>query len=172
MSKNNKDYYDSHKEYFTIWYKEYVNSKIGRARRLLTAYNKQDKKANRKKGDLTPEWIAENILTKPCVHCGESDWTKIGCNRLNNIFPHTKDNVEPCCKKCNDELAKIERQKPVFQYNLDGTFVSKWISAKIAAETLGIDETSINRCCYGGYFDKRKNKWINIKQAGGFIWKK
>lgn len=77
------------------------NTKVGRASSLLCAYNQADKNKGRGKGDLTAQWIVENIFTKPCVHCGESDWTKIGCNRLDNSKPHTMDNVEPCCFKCN-----------------------------------------------------------------------
>lgn len=54
--------------------------------------------------DFDSEWMIENILLKPCVHCGETDWTKIGCNRIDNTKPHTKDNVEPCCRNCNCKL--------------------------------------------------------------------
>ena len=51
--------------------------------------------------DFDAKWIVDNIYSKTCTHCGESDWHKLGCNRLDNTKPHTKDNVEPCCQHCN-----------------------------------------------------------------------
>lgn len=74
---------------------------IVRARCLLSSYNTEDAKYSRGKGNLTAQWIVENIFSKSCVHCGETDWHKLGCNRLDNLKPHTMDNVEPCCYHCN-----------------------------------------------------------------------
>ena len=88
---------------------KYNKTPIGRAHNLISAYNQTDKKYKLGKGDLTAKWIVENIFSKPCAHCGESDWYKIGCNRLDNSKPHTMDNVEPCCSKCNK---KLPRNKP------------------------------------------------------------
>lgn len=76
----------------------------GRARYLVDNYKHQDKIYNRGECTLTPEWIFENILFKPCSYCGKTGWKFIGCNRLDNSKPHTIDNVEPCCMKCNVEL--------------------------------------------------------------------
>jgi hypothetical protein len=95
------------KEYKNEWRR---TSPSGRADMLLQAYRQKDKKHNRGEGDLTARWIVENILSKPCAHCGESDWHKIGCNRLDNSKPHTMDNVEPCCLKCNNELNYEDRR--------------------------------------------------------------
>ena len=94
-------------EYRNHWRRTTLN---GRAEMLLSAYRYKDKKKGRGEGDLTAKWIAENILTKPCAHCGESDWHKIGCNRLDNSKPHTMDNVEPCCFDCNNKLNYEERR--------------------------------------------------------------
>lgn len=85
--------------------KERYKTPYYRAVYLLASYNNNDKKYNRGKGDLTADWIVDNILFKPCVHCGKEGWNIIGCNRLDNNKPHTKDNVEPCCFKCNRKLA-------------------------------------------------------------------
>lgn len=85
---------------------KYINNPIERASDLISAYNQSDKKYNRGRGNLTAKWIVENIFTQPCPHCGETDWHKIGCNRLDNSKPHTKDNVEPCCKVCNKKLSR------------------------------------------------------------------
>ena len=82
-----------------------------RAVYLLSNYKRNDKRHNRGEGDLTSQWIIENIFTKPCVHCGKEGWQIIGCNRLDNSKPHTMDNVEPCCMDCNNELNYKERRK-------------------------------------------------------------
>ena len=95
-------------EYKKIWRKTTLS---GRADMLLQAYRQKDKKVGRGDCDLTAKWIEENILVKPCAHCGETDWTKIGCNRLDNSKPHTMDNVEPCCLDCNNKLNYEERKK-------------------------------------------------------------
>lgn len=49
--------------------------------------------------DLTTEWIKENITNKSCIYCGDTEF--IGCDRIDNNKGHTKDNVVPCCKLCN-----------------------------------------------------------------------
>lgn len=97
-----KKYRDEHKDY----YKNYPISQKSRASKLLHSYNREDEKYGRGKGDLTSQWIVDNIFTKPCVHCGKTGWNVIGCNRLDNSKPHTKDNVEPCCVECNKRLPR------------------------------------------------------------------
>ncbi len=110
--KQNEEYRKKHQEYFENYRKthktskQYTYSKKSRASNLLYSYNRSDIQHNRGKGDLTSDWIVENIFTKPCVHCGETDWHKLGCNRLDNTKPHTMDNVEPCCTKCNRSLKR------------------------------------------------------------------
>ena len=74
---------------------EYDSTPMGRAKYLLRNYRREDKKYNRGECNLDVGWIIENIFSKPCTHCGETDWHKLGCNRLDNSKPHTKDNVEP-----------------------------------------------------------------------------
>ena len=90
----------------TKFYSEYYKTPYGRASRLVNDYNQADKAHNRGKGDLTAEWVVENIFSKPCAHCGITGWEVIGCNRLNNALPHTKNNVEPCCFHCNCRLPR------------------------------------------------------------------
>lgn len=110
--KYNKDihkkYYSRNKEriieYQKEYQKEYDKTPIARANSLLGAYKAADRRFNRGEGDLTAKWIVENIFTQKCAHCPETDWRKLGCNRLDNSKPHTMDNVEPCCGKCNVEL--------------------------------------------------------------------
>lgn len=96
-----REYYYQHKEERNKYHNEYTKTPMGRASYLTSAYDKEDKKYNRGECTVTAKWIVENIFTQPCKHCGETDWTKLGCNRLDNSKPHTPDNVEPCCGKCN-----------------------------------------------------------------------
>jgi hypothetical protein len=104
LNERGKLYYAKHRTEYSERAKRYIETKIGRATILLTRYNSADLEKGRGKGDLTAEWIVENIFTKPCAHCGETDWHKIGCNRIDNSKPHTMDNVEPCCGECNRKL--------------------------------------------------------------------
>lgn len=99
--------------------REWRKTPIGRATMLLSAYNQADVNMNRGKGNLTPEWIVDNIFTKSCK-CGETDWHKLGCNRLDNSKPHTIDNVEPCCGKCNQLLQKQRRDKNTGRFIKNG----------------------------------------------------
>lgn len=147
---------------------------LKRARILLSSYNCEDKKYNRGKGDLTPEWIVENIFSKPCAHCGKTGWDLIGCNRLDNSRPHSKDNVEPCCVDCNKKLRGEDMKngigigrikgtgKKVYQYDKKTMeLVGVWGNATAAAEELGISQANINKCC--------NNK--AYKSVGGYIWR-
>lgn len=117
--KNNKDihkaYYKNNKERIIEYQKqyqiEYDKTQMARANTILSAYKQADEITGRGECNLTAKWIVENIFTKPCAHCGETDWRKIGCNRLDNSKPHTMDNVEPCCFPCNIKLLKMERSK-------------------------------------------------------------
>lgn len=101
---------EAHQERVNNYRKNWCYKPIGRASSLLSAYNQADMLYNRGKGDLTAKWIVENIFSKPCAHCGKEGWKIIGCNRLDNTKPHSKDNVEPCCMDCNLKLAGKEKQ--------------------------------------------------------------
>lgn len=92
------------KEYQKKYNDKRKNVPILRARYLLDNYKHRDKMSNLGEGDLTAQWIVDNIFSKPCVYCGKEGWKVIGCNRLDNSKPHTMDNVEPCCMPCNVEL--------------------------------------------------------------------
>lgn len=91
--------------------KQYRLTYSGRALSLLHGYTKSDIKHNRGECTLTKDWIIDNIFSgQKCVYCGEDDWLKLGCDRIDNSKPHTPDNVVCCCKECNNE-----RQKQVFK---------------------------------------------------------
>lgn len=120
----NREYYLKNKK---KWAYNRANTQNGRATRLLCCYNYEDKKYGRGHGDLTPKWIVDNIFSKSCSHCGETDWRKIGCNRLDNSKPHTKDNVEPCCWECNTKLSADSKNKPIDQIDMiTGEVIKTW----------------------------------------------
>lgn len=148
-----------------------------RAHSLVGNYKKEDEKYNRGEGDLTAKWVMKNIMFKPCAHCGKEGWNVIGCNRLDNSKPHTKDNVEPCCQECNHKLAteyqKIILGKPIDK--IDGTtgeVLASYQSIQEAARSnKNFHYSKIKSCADGGYFDKRRNKWVNSFQYKGYVFK-
>lgn len=136
----------------------YRSTPIGRANHLLTAYRQLDRKYNRGECTLTAEWILQHIFTQPCAHCGETDWRKLGCNRLDETLPHTQDNVEPCCKKCNDELHKKNLEKTVYQYTLQGVLVAIWPSVSECGRN-GFTYSAVNDCCNGKRKSHKGHRW-------------
>ena len=52
------------------------------------------------------------------------------------------------------------RKKEVIQYNLNGNFLAKFVSASEASRISGISKTCITRCCRG-----------EREHSGGFLWK-
>ena len=144
-------------------YHKYYSTPNGRAKYLLRKYRQMD----RRNGfgdviDLDAQWIVENIFTKKCAHCDCTDWRELGCNRIDNSKPHTKDNVEPCCWKHNFELAVVEKEIPITQHDrISGELVAVWPSANEAARQLGYSNSHINECCNG-----------KLNSAYGYVWKK
>lgn len=99
-----KKWRDDNPNYFKEWRK----TPIGRANKLLYLYKKSDQNTNKGECTLTAQWIVENIFSQPCHYCGESDWHKIGCDRIDNSKPHTPNNVVPCCARCNNKRGTKE----------------------------------------------------------------
>lgn len=64
-----------------------------------------------------------------------------------------------------------KRSKPVVQFSTSGAFLAKYLSVSEASIATGISNKSIRNCCAGGYFSKKRAKFVNVYQAGGFIWK-
>lgn len=106
-----KQYRAEHKEEKAAYNKQYRATPIGRANNLAAAYRTSDKKYNRGICTITKEWIVDNIFTKSCIYCGESDWKKLGCDRIDNTKPHTIDNVVCCCGKCNVKRKAMDFKK-------------------------------------------------------------
>lgn len=161
-SETYKRYYRKNKEKrkecnakkMAAWY----STQRGRATVLLNNYKREDKKYNRGECTITADWIIGHIFTHPCTHCGESDWRKLGCNRIDNSLPHTPDNVEPCCKRCNEKMGALEKAKQVFQYTLDGELINVWESTQ-ECNRCGYGQSAVAACCRG-----------ETKTYKGYIW--
>ena len=147
-------------EHYKKYQSEYKNTRIGKASILLGCYKRDDKKHNRGECTLTREWIVENIFSKPCVHCGETDWHKIGCNRIDNSKPHTIDNVEPCCWECNNKLGNVYKSKLVDQIDkTTGEIIKTWSSTQECGRN-GFHPSGVSMCCNG-----------KMKTYKGYIWR-
>ena len=167
----NRQYYLKHREEILTRkravQKEYEKTPMGRAQKQIQQYKRMDERNGFDKSiDFDAKWIVDNIYTKKCAHCDETDWHKLGCNRLDNSKPHTKGNVEPCCFKCNCRLNGLENnfgernRKEVLQYEIDGTLVGIYKSLGDASEKTGVYYKNISNVVCG-----------RRKTAGGYIWK-
>ena len=72
------------------------------------------------------------------------------------------DNVEPCCKECNDKLAAKEKKtdlsKQVFQYTLNGELVGIWPSTKECGRN-EFNQGHVASCCRGELQKHKGYKW-------------
>ena len=112
LAAYSKQYVADHKEHVQEYYKKRISTKEGRANNLVHGYKHADKVKDRE-FNLSDEWIVDNIFSgQSCIYCGESDWHKLGTDRIDNTKGHTVDNVVPCCMKCN----KDRRTKSFFVF--------------------------------------------------------
>ena len=82
--------------------KDYLDSSTkvkAKASKMISSYKASDKRKGYELCDITTDWMIENIITKPCLYCG--DTKRVGCDRIDNHRGHTMDNVIPCCYECN-----------------------------------------------------------------------
>lgn len=103
VREKNKQYRKDHLEILKAKQAERYSTKQGRARVMVIAYKRIDRLKNTV-CTLTPEWMVDNIFSgQTCHWCGETDWQKLGCDRIDNTKPHTPDNVVPSCWDCNNK---------------------------------------------------------------------
>lgn len=103
-----KEYYQANKERISEYQKEYqkkyYSTPIGRATSIVNNNNDKDRaKGFDISNNVDRLWVVENIFTSKCIYCGDSDWTHLGCDRIDNAKPHTPDNVVCSCSECNEE---------------------------------------------------------------------
>lgn len=112
MAEKVKQYHLDHKEEIAEYRKQYIKTPKGRAVNLIDSYRQNDKKYNRGKCAITSNWIVENVFSgQVCHYCGESDWKKLGVDRIDNSKPHTPENVVVCCGECNVKKHTTEYQE-------------------------------------------------------------
>lgn len=103
INEHKKTYRQENKEKVKAYKREYRKRPIARAQNLVGMYRLSDRKYNRGECTITAKWVCENIFTKPCYYCGETDWHKLGCDRIDNSKPHTPENVVCSCGDCNNK---------------------------------------------------------------------
>lgn len=64
-----------------------------------------------------------------------------------------------------------KKSKAINQYDLGDNFIRTWSSSHEIERELGFNHNDIIRCCNGGYYNKKRNKWVNTFQSHNFIWK-
>lgn len=75
----------------------------------------------------------------------------------------------------NERVSKTQLNDPSKSKKVDqidlatGEIIATYPSAKEAARQLGVAQCNISRCCNGGF--SWKNKWINVNNAYGYIWR-
>ena len=113
-----------------------------KASKMISAYKNKDKKNGVSVCDIDIEWMVVNVLSKPCVYCGDTH--RVGADRIDNSKGHTKDNVVPCCYECNcarntnftfDEMriigraiAEIKANRGVINDNISQDVVEKGLT--------------------------------------------
>ena len=129
MKEYNRQYRKEHKEYYQDymqkWEEDHKEERMEyrRNRHGWDAANKRrrtsiDRRANALSQDyryadetrgfctdnnVDGQWIENHIFTAGCVYCGDTDWTHLGCDRIDNNIPHTQENCVCSCGICNVE---------------------------------------------------------------------
>lgn len=67
--------------------------------KMISSYRCKDRKSSLELCDIDIDWMIENIISKPCIYCGDTN--NVGCDRIDNNKGHLKENVVPCCVDCN-----------------------------------------------------------------------
>ena len=135
IAQKNAEWYATHKDailkkhadYNAIYYNP-ILSPLGWAKSMVNGYRKMDKERGFDTSQtITADWFVQNIMYKPCAHCGLLQVGAIGANRLNNNIGHEASNLEPCCRNCNSRLGaiyQIERGLAWFQKGKKQSFSS------------------------------------------------
>lgn len=102
MQQKCKEWKSRNKERVKTTQNEYRKTKYGRALHITSRYAELDKIHNRGECTLTTEQLIQ-LWDNGCYWCGETDWHKLGADRIDNLKPHTIENCVCCCSDCNNE---------------------------------------------------------------------
>lgn len=110
------------------WERKSRSNPENRARWILKDSRKSDRKLKRD-NDLTEDFIEEKIA-QGCNYCGETQ-LQLTLDRIDNSKGHTKENVVPCCIRCNllrrdMPLTAWERIAPAVKAAREGGLFGVW----------------------------------------------
>lgn len=112
-----KQWYQENKEQRTEQMKQYGKTQLGRAKYLKHGYDQKDSdRGFSTDQNIDEDWIIKHVFGSSCIYCGESDWTKLGCDRIDNTKGHTPDNVVCSCWDCNKERKNKFTVEEFIQY--------------------------------------------------------
>lgn len=140
--------------------KEFKKTFEGRISQLSYNYKNYDMKRFGDVDTITKKQLLD-LIKNGCYWCGESDWHKLGADRIDNTKPHTLENCVCGCMDCNRKREHEELSRKILQCTIDGEFISEYSSIRDAERKTGVAASSISQCC---------NEKI-YKSAGGYIWK-
>lgn len=153
---------------YSKYWKKFISGSINKGYAVFTRKILGETKLHR----IIAKCFIPNPNNYPCVNHKDE-------NKLNNDYR----NLEWCTHEYNikygtaiERRAKTQRNgksgngsKQVYQYTLDGKLVNVFPSTR-ECERNGYNNTNVSACCRGGYFDKKRNKWINAKKYKNYIW--
>ena len=84
----------------------------------IKSYKRQDRKAKREEYELTIEDVRKILDEKKCNYCGRNIiWSNWTLDRIDNMKPHSIDNVVLACKKCNSK--KKDKEQRIFIWDCE-----------------------------------------------------
>lgn len=86
-------------------YKYHHCTRNGNAESKISGYKKSDK-AKGFECTITKAQLIE-LQDKGCYYCGETDWHKLGADRIDNTKGHTIDNCICSCERCNKQRGNM-----------------------------------------------------------------
>lgn len=134
---------------------------------LFISLYKNGKGKNYKVHFLVAKAFIPNTENKPICH-------HIDKNKENNVVENLMWVTQKQHKELHQEIYEaISKAKSmsINQYDLQGNFIRIWKSSADIKKELGFSKNSIICCCNGGYFNQKRNKWVNVNQSHNFIWK-